>query len=131
MSESRIKYLEMLQAAITRMAGTQVQLRTWTVTLGTLVIGYAAAKEGHPRAALLAALPAVTFWIQDGYYLSLEKNFRELFDRTRKNGSEPSDFSMSPGRPTVKEWITGCWRPAVWLAHLPVLILAIIVGIRG
>jgi hypothetical protein len=131
MTEPRIKYLEMLQTIITRMAGNQVQFRTWTVTLGTLVIGYAAAKEGHPRAALLAALPAITFWIQDGYYLSLEKNFRELFDKARKNENDPPDFFMSPGRPTATQWINGCWRPAVWLVHLPVLILAIMVGIRG
>jgi len=130
MTEARIKYLEMLQTSITRMAGNQVQLRTWTVTLGTLVIGYAAAKEGHPRAALLAALPAITFWIQDGYYLSLERNFRELFDRGRQNESDPPDFFMLPGRPSAKEWANCCWRPAAWLAHLPVLVLAIIVGIR-
>lgn len=131
MTDARIKYLEMLQTSIARIAGNQVQLRTWTVTLGTLVIGYVAAKEGHPRAALLAVLPAITFWIQDGYYLSLERNFRELFDKARQNENDPPDFFMSPGRPTAKEWINGCLRPAVWLAHLPVLLLAIMVGIRG
>jgi hypothetical protein len=131
MTEPRIKYLESLQAVITRMAGNQVQLRTWTVTLGTLVIGYAAAKEGHPRAALLAALPAITFWIQDGYYLSVEKSFRKLFDKARQNANDPPDFFMSPGRPTAKEWISCCCRSAVWLAHLPVLLLAIMIGIRG
>lgn len=66
MSESRIKYLEMLQAAITRMAGTQVQLRTWTVTLGTLVIGYAAAKEGHPRAGSWRLSPQSHFGFRMG-----------------------------------------------------------------
>jgi hypothetical protein len=131
MTEPRIKYLEMLQTIIARMAGNQIQLRTWTVTLGTLVIGYAAAEKGHPRAALLAALPAITFWIQDGYYLSLERNFRELFEKARQNENDPPDFFMSPGRPTAKEWIDICWRSAVWLAHLPVLVLAIIVGTRG
>ncbi|HWG39055.1 MAG TPA: hypothetical protein VN658_00800 [Candidatus Acidoferrales bacterium] len=131
MSDFKLKYLEMIQAAITRMAGNQVQLRTWAVTLGTLVIGYAAAKEGHPRAALLGALPAITFWIQDGYYLALEKKFRTIFDVARESQTDPPDFTMSHGKLAAADWLEGCARPAVWLAHLPVLILAFVVGIWG
>ena len=127
-NDMKMKYLEMLQTIITRMAGNQVQLRTWSVTLGTAVIGYVAAKDGNPRAALLAALPAITFWIQDGYYLALERKFRGLFDAAAQSTGNPS-FSMNFGGLAAGDWLQGCARPAVWLVHLPVLVLAIGVGV--
>jgi hypothetical protein len=125
--ETKVKHLEMIQAVISRMAGNQVQLRTWSVALGTAVIGYVAAKDGNPHAALLAALPAITFWIQDGYYLALEMKFRGLFNSTRTS-VDSSTFSMDLGELSASDWLRGCARPGVWLVHLPVLILAIGIG---
>src|SRR5437764_14572366 len=100
MTGDKLKYLEMIQAVIARMAGNQVQLRTWGVALGTAIIGYVAAKDGHLKATLLGSLPAITFWILDGYYLALEKKFRDLFDQVRQQRDESIDFRMSVGTPT-------------------------------
>jgi hypothetical protein len=127
MSPEKLKYLEMIQSVITRMAANQMQLRTWSVTLGVAVIGYAASKDGHPHAALLALLPAFTFWLQDGYYLTLERKFRGLYDRARV-AAEPPDMSMDFGGLSAGDWLRGCSRPAVWLVHLPVAVLALVVG---
>src|ERR1700685_2777947 len=75
MGERRLKYLDMLQSVISRMASNQFTIRTWSIGLGTAVMGYVAAKDQHPTAAMLALLPASVFWLLDGYYLALERKF--------------------------------------------------------
>lgn len=123
MGDKRIKYLEMLQTAIARMAENQFTLRKWSVGLGTAVIGYVAAKDDHPKAALLAIFPAVVFWILDAYYLALEVKFRHLFDTAKAIADDNPNFSfgVTVGR---RDWFNAGMRPAVWLVHLLVLLLA-------
>jgi hypothetical protein len=127
MGANRIKYLEMLQAVITRMAGNQFALRAWSVALGTAIVGYAASKDGNRRAALLAAFPAVVFWLLDAYYLALEREFRAIFKDAAKVQDDAPDFSfdVDVNRTDLKE---ACKRPAVWPVHLAVLVLAIVIG---
>jgi hypothetical protein len=130
MGDRRIKYLEMLQAVITRMAGNQFSLRTWSVALGTAVIGYAASRDGRLTAAFLATLPAVVFWIADAYYLALERKFRGFStSRARCRTTRPASPSRSMwgsptwrgpcgGRPSGSStgpcccwrWRSACWR---------------------
>jgi hypothetical protein len=127
MGASRIKYLEMLQAVITRMAGNQFTLRAWSVALGTAIIGYAASKDGNRKAALLAAFPAVVFWLLDAYYLALEREFRAIFNAaaTVQDDAPNFSFAVDVTRTDMKEALG---RPAVWPVHLAVLALAIVVG---
>jgi hypothetical protein len=130
MGELRVKYLEMLQAVIARMASNELTCRTWSVGLGTAVIGYAAAKDGHPKAALLAALPAVVFWVLDAYYVALERNFRDIFSNASRAKDNDPDFSFA-AHVNPSDWFRAGRRPAVWLVHLPVLALAILTGVAA
>ena len=127
MGDRRIKYLDMLQAVITRMAGNQFSLRTWSVALGSAIIGYAASKDGRLSAALLAILPAVVFWITDAYYLALERQFRERFTVESQIQDNAPSFSF-PVAVTWADLRETVQRPAVWLVHGPVLLLALVVG---
>lgn len=123
MGDKRIKYLEMLQAVIGRMAENQFTLRKWSVGLGTGVIGYVAAKDTHPKAALLAVFPAVVFWILDAYYLALEVKFRHLFDTAKAIEDDHPTFSFCV-KLEARDWFEASKRPPVWLVHLLVLLLA-------
>jgi hypothetical protein len=126
MGDPALKYLDMLQAVITRMAGNQFTCRAWSVALGTAVIGYAVSKDGKPAMAILALLPAICFWIQDAYYLGLERAFRKKFTDAVADGDKISlfDFAITP---KPGDFIKAFFRPAVLLVHLPVVLLAIIV----
>ena len=108
------KHLEMIQAAITRMAGNSFQLKAWNVALTSAVIGFAAAKESHPRAAAFALAPALVFWLLDGYYLGLETAFRNLYDGAVSGTVLP--YVMTP-QPTVWIWIKAFFRPSVLFIH--------------
>lgn len=126
MGDPVLKYLDMLQAVITRMAGNQFTCRTWSVALGTALIGYAVSKDGKPALAILALLPAICFWIQDAYYLGLERAFRKKFTDAVAAGEKISlfDFAIAP---KAGDFVEAFFRPAVLLVHLPVILLAIIV----
>jgi len=127
MGEKRMKYLDMLQGAISRMAGNQFEIRKWSIGLGTGVIGYVAAKDQHPVAALLAAFPALVFWILDAYYLALEAKFRGLFDAAAKVPDDAPDFSFAVVV-RASDWFKAFRRPAVLLVHLLVIVLAVAIG---
>src|ERR1700691_5910895 len=74
------KHLEFIQSVISRMAGNSFQMKSWNVALATAAIGFAAAKDSHPKAAMLALIPSFVFWVLDAYYLLLERAFRDLYD---------------------------------------------------
>lgn len=125
MAASKLKYLEFLQAAITRMASNSFLVKGWSVALGTAVLGFSV-KEGNWALALIASLPAGAFWTLDAYYLALERRFRNLW--TAAASSEQPAFNMAPGGPTRREWMDAARRPAIVLAHLPTISTSVFVG---
>lgn len=100
--ERRIKHLEMIQGVINRLAGNSFTMKGWSVTLVSALIAIAVGK-GDGRFALTGLIPAIVFWVLDGYFLWQERLFRQLFDAVRlekKNTSE--DFFTMDTRPYLK-----------------------------
>lgn len=89
----RRAHLEMIQGVINRLGSNSFLLKGWSVLL---VVGILAVASENSRAwqmAILAMLPALLFWFLDGYFLSLERRYRCLYDRVR-TATEPADFDM-------------------------------------
>lgn len=93
--ENKRKHLEFIQNIISRMAGNLFFLRGWTITLITGLFALSAAKESDDRYITLAFLLLFIFWILDGYFLSQERRFRDLYDDVRKKDEKDIDFSMN------------------------------------
>lgn len=129
MGQLRLKYLDFIQAVITRMATNQFTLRTWSVGLGTAIIGYAATKDARVQAAYLAVLSAAIFWVLDAYYLGLERSYRALYHQECAVNNDTPSMSLSVTT-TFGAYLTAGFRPAVVLVHLPVIVLALVVGGR-
>lgn len=92
--ENKRKHLEFIQNIISRMAGNLFFLRGWTITLiGALL---ALLSKGNNSAYLIYFLIIITlvFWILDGFFLSQERLFRDLYNHVRKLKEEEIDFSM-------------------------------------
>ncbi len=92
--ENKRKHLEMIQAVITRMAGNLFFLRGWTITLITGLFALSATQGANQDYILLAYFPLFIFWVLDGYFLSQERRFRNLYDDVRKIDEKDIDFSM-------------------------------------
>lgn len=76
------------------MGGNLFYLRGWVITLiaGILVL-LTKIGDGMLPIIFLAFITAL-FWAYDGYFLSLEKKYRKLYDKVRLMKEEKIDFSM-------------------------------------
>lgn len=97
--ENKIAHLQMIQGVIDRMAGNLFYLKGWAITLlGALfAISRSDAIISDIWPSVLLIILLFLFWGLDGYFLSLERCFRDLYDKVRKLDEKDIDFSMNIG----------------------------------
>jgi len=78
------------------MGGNLFYLRGWSITLigGVLAILSQADNVDVFPVIILQAVTLV-FWIYDGYFLGLERKYRNLYDKVRELPDKDIDFSMN------------------------------------
>jgi hypothetical protein len=91
--ENKRKHLEFIQAAISRMGGNLFFLRGWTITLITALLALFI-KGTDPGYIFVVYFLVIVFWILDGYFLSQERLFRDLYNHVRRLDEKNIDFSM-------------------------------------
>lgn len=93
---SKVAHLQMIQRVVDRMGGNLFYLRGWSITLlvGLFALSTSDLLKSTRWAPLLFFILLILFWIYDGYFLSLERKFRGLYDKVRKLKEEEIDFSM-------------------------------------
>lgn len=92
--ENRIKYLEMIQGIIVRMASNSFSLKGWAVTLVAGIFALSG-KDTDKMYFLVAYLPILVFWGLDSYYLLQERLYRALYDKVRQLPVGENSFSMA------------------------------------
>ncbi len=116
--DKKIKHLEMLQAIIQRMASNSFMLKGWNVILVSAIfaLSFDASKS---RVIFLAYLPALAFWLLDGYFLHQERLFRVLYDKVRTMSENEIDFSMDtkPVVGQVASWFSVIFSRTLFLFH--------------
>lgn len=97
MNEKKLKHLELIQLVVTRMGGNLFYLRGWSITLIGGVLAILSQKKDEVDSFPVIVLLVVTlmFWIYDGYFLSLERKYRDLYNKVRKLSEKEIDFSMN------------------------------------
>ncbi|MFA5643973.1 MAG: hypothetical protein WC928_00385 [Patescibacteria group bacterium] len=128
--ENKRKHLEFIQNIISRMAGNLFFLRGWTITLiGALLALFSKANNSDYVIYFLIVITLV-FWILDGYFLSQERLFRDLYNHVRKLKEEEIDFSMD-----VEEYkklkkntqIYSMFSPTLLIFYLPLISAALFI----
>lgn len=114
MTDDVRKYLEMIQAVISRLANNTFVLKGWAVTLASALFGFAG-KQQDAQLALLTLFPGLVFWSLDGYYLALERSHRELFARAATGQSPVFSFDAVPVQ--FRRWWRACWSLPTLLVH--------------
>lgn len=94
-NENKIAHLGFIQGIITRMAGNLFYLRGWVITLmaGILVL-LAKLGDGNKLPTIFLCGVLIVFWCYDGYFLALERQYRDLYDKVREKKESEIDFSM-------------------------------------
>ena len=126
---SREKHLELIQGVINRMASNSFHLKGWSVVLVSALFALAAA-DTNANFVLLAFLPAIAFWVLDGYFLQQERMYRKLYDDVRQKSDKESDFTMdaSKYKDGVESWPTTCWSTTLRLFHGMIVVAILIVS---
>jgi hypothetical protein len=92
--ENKIKHLEFIQLVITRMNVNSFLLRGWSVTLVAALFAFAA-KDTNIDYVLITYISTPLFWLLDGYYLSQERKYRDLYNLIRQKNENEIDFNMN------------------------------------
>lgn len=130
--ENKIKHLEMIEKVIERMASNSFILKGWTVTLVTLVFTLMS-NSGKRELLFVAVIPDLVFFFLDGYFLQLERKYRQLYETVREKEEEKVDFSMKTadavyrGDDAKKICYFNCLRSfSIWPLYTLVLLLTLL-----
>ncbi|MEB3380651.1 hypothetical protein VL762_13155 [Flavobacterium psychrophilum] len=69
-------------------------LRGWSVTLVSALFAFAA-KDTNINYVLITYISTPLFWVLDGYYLSQERKYRDLYNKIRLTEEKDIDFDMN------------------------------------
>ncbi|WP_411334469.1 hypothetical protein ACK1LH_03260 [Metabacillus indicus] len=125
--ESKIRYLEMIQNVITRMASNSFLLKGWTVTLVVGLLAFANIDEMNTKYIILALVPVFFFWLLDGFFIHQEWLFRKLYEHAVTLKETEINFSMStkPFEGKTGNWFKAIISKTLLIFYLPVLIVVV------
>lgn len=93
-NEKKIAHLGFIQGIISRMGGNLFYLRGWAITLMSGILVLLAKFDGEKLPIIYLAGITIIFWCYDGYFLALERQYRDLYDEIRQKKESEIDFSM-------------------------------------
>ncbi len=139
--DNKLKHLEFIQGVVNRLATASFRMKGWSVVLvsALLILSAGASSFGL---GIVSIVPVLVFWGLDGYFLSRERLFRDLYDTVRQRDEKDIDFSMdvgdlrSTGRFWPSDWCSAVRSRTLWpfygmLALLAVLTSMILPRVAG
>ncbi|UTA66519.1 hypothetical protein [Emticicia sp. 21SJ11W-3] len=132
-ADAKHKHLDLVQGVISRMAQNSFIIKGWAITILTGLLAYGTSKPETPfiKIACLSIVPTLLFWILDAFYLSLEKQYRQLFDAVRKKDNDKIDYKMdvTAFKKDKNSWLNifAC-NLSLLFFYLPLLLLPFIIA---
>lgn len=127
--ERKLKHLEFIQAAISRMATNSFLFKGWAITIAAALSAFATI-ESKVALLTIAVASTVMFWALDGYYLWLERGFVNLHKQVAAKTEAEIDFSMSIDKSqAIRCWLRACWRPHLWIFYGTIIAVDMIFGV--
>lgn len=108
MNEKKIKHLEFLQNVITRMNSNSFLIKGWTVTIVSALFALAS-KDANINYVLVSYIAIPIFWILDGFYISQERQYRDLYKEVATKAENEIDFNMDASKfdKGDRTWLSG------------------------
>ncbi len=91
--ENKQKHLEFIQNVITRMNSNSFLIKGWTITLVSALFALAA-KDANVNYVLISYIVIPVFWVLDGFYISRERQYRDLYAVVAVKAESVIDFNM-------------------------------------
>lgn len=124
----KITHLEFVQNIITRMNTNSFIIKGWAITLVSALFALAA-KDADRLYVLIAYVPIPMFWIMDGFYLSKERQFRDLYKRITSLDELNINFLMETGEYNQgrNTWCSSLISTTIWPFYGALIIVTLIV----
>jgi hypothetical protein len=91
--EKKLKHLEFIQNIISRMNSNSFLIKGWAITLFSALFTLANINLATDF-IFISQISILLFWLLDGYFLSQEKQYRELYIDVSKKSEDQIDFLM-------------------------------------
>jgi len=127
--DNKLHYLSMIQSVINRMASNSFLLKGWTVTLVVGLLAFANIKSMDSKYTLIALIPAIIFWILDGYFLNQERLYIKLYVKaTKLKDDEDVNFSLN-AKVFEKEfdWLEAIFSTTLSLFYVPIIFVILLI----
>lgn len=108
MYEKKLKHLEFIQNVISRMNSNSFVIKGWAITLVSALFALAA-QDSNINYVLITYFVIPTFWLLDGFFISRERQYRDLYSEVCTKEEEEIDFSMNTTQFNKKDrtWFSG------------------------
>ncbi|QHB82666.1 hypothetical protein GIS01_11040 [Aeromonas veronii] len=125
--DSKFKHLDYVQSVITRMNSNSFMIKGWAITLLTAFLALVAG-SGKTQLMPITYAVIILFWLLDGFYISQERKFRELYDSVIKTENNKIDFSMdtSKFKKRSNSWLAGFFSKTLILFYGMAIILVFV-----
>jgi hypothetical protein len=124
--EAKLKHLEFIQGAISRMATNSFLFKGWSITLAAALSAFGAINT-RPALLVIALGSTLLFWGLDGYYLWLERGFVELHNIVAAKDEAHIDFSMTIDKTdAASRWFKTCWRYHLFIFYGAIITIDVV-----
>lgn len=113
--EEKHKHLEFIQLVITRLNVNSFLIKGWAVTLYSALFALAAS-GANLNFVMVTYIAVPVFWGLDAYYLSQERQYRELYKEVAaKVAPQRIDYAMDASRFNIgkNKWEVVMWSGTV------------------
>lgn len=121
-----IEELKMIQDIIKRMADNSFKLKQWCVTVVVITMTF----QVNINNCFIPLIPLFTFGILDAYYLTLERNFREIYNKKVENFHKETlndIFTFNINRHfNITDLCVAIRSKSIWLFYGCILIIVLI-----
>ena len=111
--EEKIKHLEFIQNAISRMCNNSFIIKGWTITLVAALVAIST-QSLNKDYLLINYFILIVFWYLDGFYISCERRFRALYEDVRLQKSSNFNMSTKQYKGYKNSWIGGVLSKTLW-----------------
>lgn len=127
---AKIKHLEFIQNVITRMNSNSFLIKGWTITLVS-ALAAKDAKDTNINYVLITYIALPAFWILDGFFISQERQYRELYIVVANTEESNIDFSMDASSYAIERntWGSGIFSKTLNLFYGVTLLVTLIVAL--
>ena len=127
-TEKVVEHLKMTQAVINRLGSNSFLVKSWSMTIIVAAMVLIAKPDmQNSYFVLVLIIPALGFWILDGYFLWQERLFRKVYGEIRVQSD--TDFEMNPMKHRNEPKCS--WLSAIFSLTLVIFYIVEIVFIIG